>query len=164
MNAPKDQGRSPELSDIQEEDEEEEPGLRTASSWKQVAGSSLGEEGTKVTGVRRGWWALDLGFQWPPPQVASCQPRQPRQQPPLSAHRGLVWPGPCLAAAIGSGLELASAHPGSKHRKRSFCAATGCDAPAICVLVLGSSGEGVGRPLCLDPWVLSVTQRVPWVR
>ena len=49
-----DQGRTSDLSDIQEEEEEEEEeeelGVRTCSFPKQVAGHSIGGQGAKVSG------------------------------------------------------------------------------------------------------------------
>ena len=52
VNSLADQGRSSDLSDIQEEEEEEEEelGSRTCSFQKQVAGNSIRENGPKVTG------------------------------------------------------------------------------------------------------------------
>lgn len=45
-----DQGRTSDLSDIQEEEEEEELGVRTCSFLKQVAGHSIRGQGAKVSG------------------------------------------------------------------------------------------------------------------
>lgn len=47
-----DQGRTSDLSDIQEEEEEEEEelGVRTCSFLKQVAGHSIRGQGAKVSG------------------------------------------------------------------------------------------------------------------